>query len=286
MSDSGLSLQPSKIRKVLQVPLVRLIAGFLLVLVPVAIVQSISVAVPISRPWQGILLATLPVPLAIGAYFVLVHTIERREMTELGFSGAAREIAQGIAIGGLLFCTIILILALAGYYRAVGTNGLSVLLRPFYLAVSSAVFEEILFRGVLFRVTERSLGSWIALAISAAIFGGLHLLNPNATLVGAIAIMVTAGFTLGGAFMLTRRLWLPMGIHFAWNFTQSGIFGSAVSGNPAAQGILRSVLTGPDWVTGGAFGVEASIVTVVVGAVVGTFLIWRAIKKGNILQRS
>jgi len=275
----------SKTRAFLQMPLTRLIVGFLLVFIAVAIVQTVIVALPVSRVWSSILLVGFTVPVAYGAYYVLVHFIERRQMTELSASGAVRETAQGIGIGAVLLGAIMLILTLTGAYKSAGANSFSVLLRPFLLAVSSAVFEEILFRGVLFRIVERSLGSWIALAISAAIFGGLHLLNQNATLIGAIAIMVTAGITLGGAFVLTRRLWLPMGIHFAWNFTLSGVFGSAVSGNPAAQGLLRSSLTGPDWLTGGTFGVEASIVTVIIGAAVGIFFLWRASKKGNILRR-
>jgi hypothetical protein len=89
---------------------------------------------------------------------------------------------------------------------------------------------------------------------------------------------------IGAAFMLTRRLWLPMGIHFAWNFTQAGIFGSAVSGNGAESGILHAAFTGPDWLTGGAFGVEASIVTIALGLVVGIFFIGRAYRRGNIIH--
>ncbi len=85
--------------------------------------------------------------------------------------------------------------------------------------------------------------------------------------------------------MLTRRLWLPIGIHFAWNFTQGGIFGSSVSGNQLGEGLLRSTLTGPDWLTGGAFGVEASIAVIAVGVVVGALILWRASRSGNIVRR-
>jgi len=274
----------STMQKVMQLPLIRLIMGFLLVIIPVAIGQTIIPSLPVSKLWRSILVMVSTLPLAYGGYYVLVHFIERREMTELNPSGAARETVQGIVIGTLCFGGIMAILALAGAYKVLGTNNLSVLLAPFFFAISSAVFEEILFRGVLFRIIERSLGSWIALVISAVIFGGLHLMNKNATVTGAIAIMLTAGITMGGAFMLTRRLWLPIGIHFAWNFTQSGIFASAVSGNVVAQGILRSTLTGPDWFTGGAFGVEASIVTVALGLAVGILFIGRANKRGNIIR--
>ena len=109
-------------------------------------------------------------------------------------------------------------------------------------------------------------------------------MNRDATIIGVIGIMLQTGFTMGAAFMLTRRLWLPIGIHFAGNFTQAGIFGSAVSGNGAEAGILRSMFTGPDWLTGGAFGIEASIVTIALGLVVGIFLMGYAYKRGNIIR--
>lgn len=119
--------------------------------------------------------------------------------------------------------------------------------------------------------------------ISAAIFGGLHLLNENATVFGAIAVMLQAGLMLGAAFMATRRLWLPIGIHFAWNFMQSGLFGIAVSGTKAQDGLFKSSLTGPDILTGGSFGVEGSIVTIALGLALSIYFLWLAQMRENII---
>ena len=281
--DTHSTLPVSTMQKVSQLPLICLILGFLIVFLPVAIGQIFLMSLPLSRLWRGIAAVAFTLPVAYGAYYILVHFIERRQMTELNPSGAIREIVQGVAIGGLFFGSIMAILALAGAYKVVGINHWSVLLPPFFFAISAAVFEEILFRGVLFGGIERSLGSWMAVVISAVIFGGLHLMNKDATIVGVIGIMLQTGITMGAAFMLTRRLWLPMGIHFAGTFTQGGIFGSSVSGNGAESGILRSTFTGPDWLTGGAFGVEASIVTIALGLVLGILLLWHAYRRGNIL---
>src|SRR3546814_4514721 len=85
-------------------------------------------------------------------------------------------------------------------------------------------------RGVIFRLIERWLGSWIALAISAALFGAGHLANPNASWFAAVCIALEAGIMLGAIYMVTRRLWAAVGIHAAWNFTQGGIYGIAISG--------------------------------------------------------
>jgi hypothetical protein len=118
------------------------------------------------------------------------------------------------------------------------------------------------------------------LVISAVVFGFLHLIYPNATLVAAVAIALEAGILLAAAYVLTRRLWLAIGIHFAWNFTQGGIFGVAVSGNQA-RGLLQSTLTGPELLSGGAFGAEASLFAILVCLAAGVYLLWRAWRKGS-----
>lgn len=276
------SLPASRMQRIMQLPLTQLLAGLLIVFLPVAIAQTFILSLPISGLLRGAVVVAVTLPLVYAAYYVLVHFIERREITELSAPGAVRETAQGLAIGAVLFGSIMALLALAGTFKIVGMNHPGVLLAPLMFAVSSAVFEEIFFRGVLFRLIERGLGSWIALAISAAAFGGLHLMNENATVIGALAIMLQAGIAMGAAFMMTRRLWLPIGIHLAVNFAQSGIIGTAVSGNEAGQGLMHAVFVGPDWLTGGVFGVEASIVTVAVGLAVSLAFIWRAGQKGNI----
>lgn len=280
------TLPASRLQQAMRSPLVQLIAGFLLIVVPAALWQTFVLSLDIPRLLRGFLVAAVSVPIALGAYYVLVYFIEGRVMSELSPSGAVREVTLGILIGAALLGGIMAILALSGTYRVLGINSLSVLLAPLLFAISPTVLEEILFRGVLFRLIERSLGSWPGLAISAAIFGGLHLTNENATLVGALAIMLSGGILLGAAFMLTRRLWLPMGIHFAANLIQSGIIGAAVSGNQAGQGLLRSSLTGPDLLTGGVFGVEASLVTLAASLVVSVLLLWQAAQRGRFLRRS
>ncbi|MCJ7434908.1 MAG: CPBP family intramembrane metalloprotease [Anaerolineales bacterium] len=153
----------------------------------------------------------------------------------------------------------------------------------FALAVLSGVFEEILFRGILFRIVEESLGTWLSLLFSALLFGLLHLGNPNATLWAAIAIAMEAGILLAAAFIVTRRLWLVIGIHFAWNFTQGGIFSISVSGNQV-DGLLQATLTGPELLAGGAFGAETSIFAVIVCLAAGVYFIWKALKKGEFVK--
>jgi membrane protease YdiL (CAAX protease family) len=228
----------------------------------------------------GALLLTL---IVLGAYSGYVRIIEKRPVVELSRPGMLRELGAGVLLGALLFSMTVGALAALGVYQVTGSNGWAAMLATVPAFILSGVLEEVVMRGIVFRIVERSLGSWIALAISAAIFGLLHLLNPGATLLNAGAIMVEAGVMLAAAYMVTRRLWFCIGIHIAWNFTEGGIFSAAVSGGDS-RGLLQSKLTGADWLAGGAFGAEGSVVAVAIGVAAGLVLLATAVRKGNIVQ--
>ena len=151
------------------------------------------------------------------------------------------------------------------------------------MAVSSGVFEELLFRGVLFGSIERMFGSWAALVVSSLVFGLVHLMNPQGTLEGALFIAVEAGILLAGAYMLTGRLWMSMGFHFAWNYTQEAIFSGIVSGTDAAPGLIKATINGPDLLTGGSFGLESSVLALAVCTTTGIILVIKAVKRGKIV---
>jgi hypothetical protein len=119
--------------------------------------------------------------------------------------------------------------------------------------------------------------------VSSLVFGLTHLINPEATLEGALFIAVEAGILLAAAYMLTRRLWLSIGFHVAWNYTQSAIFSSIVSGNEAAQGLFRSTVNGPDFLTGGKFGVESSVFSLLPCTSTGIVMVVMAVKQGKIV---
>jgi membrane protease YdiL (CAAX protease family) len=91
-----------------------------------------------------------------------------------------------------------------------------------------------------------------------------------------------AGLMLSAAWMATRRLWLCVAIHAAWNYTLGSIFSIAVSGHPA-KGLINGALNGPDWVTGGIYGLEGSVAALVVMAGLFVILLQRARVKGAVL---
>jgi len=187
-------------------------------------------------------------------------------------------------VGAGLCTATIGILAVLGIYPVDGVNSLGVLWPALAMAVLAGVFEELLVRGVLFRALERSQGTWVALAVSAVVFGALHLTNTGATVLTAAAIALQAGVLLGLAYIATGRLWFPIGLHVAWNATQAGVFGSPTSGIPV-DGLLQSHLAGPALVSGGGFGVEGSVITVLTCLAAAAFLLRTARRDRKIMPR-
>ncbi len=217
-------------------------------------------------------------------YSWLVRLIERRPVTELALPGMGRELGIGLLIGAGLYAASVLVLMMMDIYKIEGLNPISYMLPAIAMALSAAVFEELLFRGVLFRIVEEWLGSWISLVISSAVFGLVHLMNPAATMTGAIFIAVEAGILLGAAYMLTRRLWMSMGFHFAWNYTQSGVFSGVVSGADADPGLIKDTIEGPALLTGGQFGLEASVIAALFCTTTGIILTIMAVRRGHVVQ--
>ncbi|MEI7443590.1 MAG: CPBP family intramembrane glutamic endopeptidase [Burkholderiales bacterium] len=216
-------------------------------------------------------------------YVAHARFVERRTASELGLPGMGRELGIGLLVGAGLYTACELVLMALGLYRIDGLNPWRFLLPAIAMAISSSVFEELLFRGVLFRSVEAWFGSWAALVVSSLVFGLTHLLNPQGTLEGALFIAVEAGILLAAAFMLTRRLWLGIGFHFAWNYTQSAIFSGIVSGNEPAAGLILSTVAGPDYLTGGAFGVESSVLALALCTSTGVAMLVMAVRRGRIV---
>jgi membrane protease YdiL (CAAX protease family) len=151
------------------------------------------------------------------------------------------------------------------------------------MALSSGFLEELLFRAVLFRMVEEWLGSWIAVVVSSFVFGFVHLMNPAGTVMGALFISVEAGLLLAAAYMLTRRLWMSVGFHVAWNYTQSAVYSGIVSGSDSAPGLLKSTIEGPTLLTGGSFGLESSLVAFLLCTTTGVILLVMAVRRGHVV---
>jgi membrane protease YdiL (CAAX protease family) len=220
---------------------------------------------------------------AVLAYAWAIRRTERRAPVEVALAGAGRSIGRGLLLGLLTFGAVITTLAVSGSYRIEDTGSLTAAIALVGVVAVGAVGEELMFRGLLFRLVEERTGTWVALVVSSLVFGAIHLTNPDASLWGALAIAIEAGGMLGAAYVATRTLWVPIGLHIGWNFAAAGIFGTVVSGSDLPQGLLHGVTSGPAILTGGDFGPEGSIYSVLACSVVTVVFLVLARKRGTIL---
>jgi membrane protease YdiL (CAAX protease family) len=195
--------------------------------------------------------------------------------------GVAKEIAWGALIGAGLIALGVAVLAAAGVYRGTAFGFSPQIIAGLAMSVGAACGEETLFRGVFLRLLDARFGSAVALTAISVVFGLIHLGNGGVGWWGAVAIAVAAGPLLGGAYLLTGRIWLPVGIHFAWNAAQSAVFGVTVSGTESGRGLWRGSLTGPDWLSGGSTGLEGSVPLVLIAALAGACLVVLCVRRGR-----
>ncbi|WP_345066597.1 CPBP family intramembrane glutamic endopeptidase [Acidovorax lacteus] len=281
-SESARAPDAPVVIRFLRLPPVRMVLlGFILVVLMTLNTDVMSVYA--ERPGKAVLHVAALAIAGVAVYVAYARLIEQRAVSELALARMGRELGLGLLLGAGLYAACEFILMALGIYRITGLNPLHYMVPAIAMALSSSVYEELLFRGVVFGALEQWLGSWAALVMSSLLFGLSHLLNPQGTLEGALFIALEAGLLLAAAYMLTRRLWLSVGFHMAWNYTQSAIFSGIVSGNEAQQGWIRSTTHGPDWLTGGSFGVESSVVALLLCTTAGLVLLRMAVRRGQVV---
>jgi membrane protease YdiL (CAAX protease family) len=147
------------------------------------------------------------------------------------------------------------------------------ILRLLAFLLLAAAFEELAFRGYAFQRLVEALGPLAATIVSSAFFSLAHLRNPEATLLSSVNTALAGGL-LAVAYLRTRGLWMPIGLHFAWNLFQGPVFSFPVSGYRMPELALEAHLAGPVWLTGGGFGPEGSILLTGVAVVAIAVLTW------------
>lgn len=233
----------------------------------------------LAQPWGS----AISIPLGILLYLWLARGIEqRRPVYELSLATGLRDTLVGLGLGTTFMLVSAGLLALMGVYRITGFNpDYSPWLMLLTAGFTAGIVEELLFRGILFRLAEDLLGTWASVGISALVFGLAHVSNPQGTWFGAIGIALEAGLLFAALYVWTRSLWLVMGLHFAWNMVQGPVLGIVVSGSAdQGDGFIKSTMTGPEWLSGGQFGIEASIVPIVLLTGVGLWLLFEIARRG------
>lgn len=246
----------------IQFPLVWMVLGaFVMILAD----GQLSSLVGGTKGFESISLAIVESAVAVVLYLLTMKYLAHRRVSELSIKNAIPEVAFGALIG-LIFIGIstLIIFLLGGYsFKWLPASISSVILPTISTALGAAFVEELLFRGIAFQAIEKMIGSRVALVVTSLFFGIAHLGNPGATVWSAVAIAIQAGVLLGSAFLWRRSLWFVIGIHFAWNAIE-GLLGIPVSGHPSS-GLFSVMVTGPSFLTGGRFGIEASVVPVIIG---------------------
>ncbi|WP_281231161.1 CPBP family intramembrane glutamic endopeptidase [Flavobacterium gelatinilyticum] len=262
-------------QKIFNSPVTTIILALLVFMAVVIAGQQITskllALTPLDKDYRSLLKGLLVSAMCVYSYILFFKKYEKREVTEFASKEFIKNILLGIFVGFTLQALTILVIYLNGSYSVIAVNPVSFILIPLALMFTVAIIEEILVRGILFRIVEEKLGSYISLLISGVTFWILHLINPHSTFLSGLCI-TAAGFLFGAAYMYKRNLWFPIAIHFAWNFTQSGIFGAITSGNEKTNSLLEAKIQGSEFITGGAFGPEGSIQAVVF-CFVGTFIL-------------
>jgi len=273
-------------RKIVDFPLVAMLIALAVAIAcfTIALLLGKHIAPPIPGLAKGLEFDLIAIPLLILAYELIIRRLGERPRDDYRDPKALRNLGLGLGAGFMIFSLTVAVAALIGVYRITGEGDASDLLPALIgSAIFAAVSEELIFRGILFRWIEEFGGSWAALLLTSAFFGAAHLANPNASPIAAVGIAFEAGVMLGAAYMLTRSLWLPMGLHAAWNFTQGEIYDIPVSGTPV-HGLLVARLSGPPLLTGNGFGLEASPIAITVATLFGLWLLWLAIRKGELMK--
>ena len=265
--------------KILHFPLTRIIVGIaVFIAIPALfnnwVLKPVLGGIIQDQSIEQVIRWSISIFLVILLYILFFSIYERRRVGEFALRYAVKENLIGFLAGGLLVGSIILVLFGFGSISFTVLNPISIVFKPLILFILLALMEEVIFRGILYRITEQALGTWIALTISAVLFGVIHITNDHADFPGILSAAL-AGVMLGVLYTLNGRLWYPLAIHFGWNFFQY-FFGLPVSGIDDFQYFMDASRNGPDWFIGGGFGIENSLLTIFLISGLSAFLLYRA----------
>ncbi len=283
--------------KIWRLPLFRVLLFLAVIPVFAAALNFVMMVVlaPLFNPWKlnyfriaPWLANTLAV---VAAYVVMVRFIDKRnwETTGLVIDGVVRETTIGFVIGTVLMSLVVGVTALFGGYRIVGHNNYSDLVVPFIFLFFASASEEVVCRGYIFQTLERSWGTVVAIVIASFIFGFSHMVGSSdmpllQRVVGCSCLVVESGLLYSAAYLHRRRLWLPIGMHWAWNYVQGPIFGMPVSGLVYWIPMIKAKIIGSALITGGAWGPEAGMPAFFIRTAAGIFFIVLVYSRGKFLS--
>ena len=284
MSETNLTT----LNKIIHFPLVKMVIGFAAVAGSVALIEwagrSLLDKTQFPDELKNLVVAVVESVVAVYVYLMLFKLYEQRPITELSRKLFFKHASRGFSMGFFLQTLFIFILYLAGGYDVIAINPVSFLLPAFTTALSAGFVAEILIRGIAFRLTEESLGTLISVLIFAVLFAIFHLDARGVTIFSVIATALQAGLLLSSAYVLTRSLWFPIFLHFAWDFTEPGIYGAINPGNSVTESFISSVVGGPVSLSGGEMGPQNSMQSIIICLGASLLFLWIANRRQNFIR--
>jgi membrane protease YdiL (CAAX protease family) len=273
-------MKPSKPKPAIKYGWLRAVLGFIAALLAMAIASSTGISIIASL--KGIDMSQLMAQqemivqkLGIYAYaltsllgllatalilWIFRRFVDRRTFNSLGFAwqNYKKHFLEGIGLGFFLVAAGFIFLYILGMLTISNIQIEPLTLIGYLLMfIVVALNEEILMRGYFLNNMMTSMNKYIALLISSIIFAIIHMANANINLIAFFNIFL-AGVVLGIYYAYTKNLWLPIGLHLAWNFFEGPVFGFEVSGLKTSSIIIHEI-QGNTLLTGGEFGFEASL---------------------------
>ncbi|MGQ1948808.1 lysostaphin resistance A-like protein [Geofilum sp. OHC36d9] len=274
------------LKKIIHFPVIKIVLGITICLGILIGIQNLITKPLIhhfidSKPIGDAIINYISVIVLLLSYFYFFKIYEKREIKELTKTNLRTELLGGFLFGFLVLSLVILILYLLGYYTVDSISGFSYLLAPFSFLVIAALIEEVFFRLIIYRIVEKWLGTYLALLIISIIFTVPHLLNDNVTLL-SVLLLLTFGFAHSIMYTYTKRLWLPFAFHLGWNFAQP-FYGSNLSGTEEGY-IINSNFDGPILLIGSDFGIEDSILSIILLLIICIIFLKLSIKENKIVK--
>ncbi len=226
----------------------------------------------------SILISSTLVAWACGALF---EELPFRALGCLPHHGWLKNVGLGSLFGAttLLLAALLTTITRGVHFRfdPAGSNAIGQTLTvSLLLFVFAAAAEEMLFRGYPLQTLTRANLAWLGVLLTSVPFAAVHLNNPHAVPGFTFVNTALAGVWLAVAYLRTRSLWLPLALHWSWNWAQASLLGFPVSGieRIAPAPLLQAINAGPDWLTGGAYGIEGGAACTV-ALLISTLVLWR-----------
>lgn len=274
--------------RIITFPILKIIIAVILVNVPTFLLRNMAELIlsalhVTDKTFVSCIVFVVRIVTVYFAYLLFVRIFERRKAIEISFSNTTiKDFFLGGVYGLLSFSITALIILLTGMCSISSVNENPTLLTNFFFDFFFAFLQDIVYFAIIFRITEKYLGTFISIFIAGVIFGFKHLLFPDYTIWGAIAISLEGAILFTALFIISRNIWMVFGFHFAWNYLANGIFGLVKL--EGIQSLLNVEISGPEILAGSRNGIESSVIALAVSLFIGIPYLMIAYRRGNFIR--